>query len=334
MNPKLRVILIAAIAAIAITAGLWFAVKRNNSADDLLVASGTVEATEAQLGFQTPGRIEDIAVHEGDPVKAGAELAHLDRAETEARRQQAVAQVAAARAFLQELERGFRSEEVAQGRSALTAAKDRLNDAQRDLDRTKQLFEGGAVSQEAYDKARVAFDVAKSQYEQAQEQMRILETGPRRERIEAQRAQLAQAEAAVRTMDVTLANMTIRSSFDGIVTVRHREPGEIVQAGSPTLTVMNPNDRWVRIYIPETRIGAVRIGQSATITTDTYPNKTYHSQVIFIATEAEFTPKTVQTAEERVKLVYAVKVRITDDPKYDLKPGMPADVRLDLRTGP
>jgi HlyD family secretion protein len=211
----------------------------------------------------------------------------------------------------------------------LAAATERLNDARRDLERTKQLYGGGAVSEEAYDKARVAFDVAKSQYEQAQEQLKILETGPRKEKIEAQRAQLAQAEAAVRTIDAILANMVIRAPFDGLVTVRHREPGEIVQAGSPILTIMNPNDRWVRISIPENRIGAVQMGQSATITTDTDPAKVYRGKVIFIATQAEFTPKTVQTTEERVKLVYAVKVRVTEDPAYDLKPGMPADVRLE-----
>ncbi len=332
MSLTQRLILVVAMGAVILSVGLWFTINRHNRTDKAVLASGTVEATEAQLGFQSPGRIEEITVHEGESVKAGAELAHLDQAETEARREQAVAQVAAAHAFLEELERGFRTEEVAQGRAQLAAATERLNDARRDLDRTQQLYEGSAVSQEAYDKVLVAFDVAKSQYEQAQEQMKILSTGPRREKIAAQRAQLAQAEAAVRTMDAILSNMTIRPPFDGIVTVRHREPGEIVQAGSPIVTVRNPNDRWVRIYIPETRIGAVRIGQSAVITTDTDPNKTYRGEVIFIATEAEFTPKTVQTTEERVKLVYAVKVRITEDPTYDLKPGMPADVGLDLRT--
>jgi HlyD family secretion protein len=131
-------------------------------------------------------------------------------------------------------------------------------------------------------------------------------------------------------MDALLENMTVRSAFNGVVTVRHREPGEIVPAGSPVLTVMNRDDRWVRVYVPETRIGAAKLGLPATITTDTYRGKTYHGEVSYISSEAEFTPKTVQTTEERVKLTYAVKVRITDDRSYDLKPGMPADVRLAL----
>jgi HlyD family secretion protein len=330
MRSKPRLVLILALVILALGMGLWFGVDRQNQSRKALTASGTVEATEAQLGFPTSGRIENVIVHEGEEVKTGAELATMDRVETLARRQQALAQVVEARALLQELERGFRSEEVAQGRAALAAAEERFNDARRDLERTKQLFDGGAVSQEAYDKAQVAFDVAKSQYDQAQEQMRILETGPRKEKIEAQRAGLAQAEAAVHTIDATLSNMVIRAPFDGLITVRHREPGEIVQAGSPILTLMNRNDRWVRIYIPENRIGALHVDQSAAIMSDTYPAKTYPGKVIFIGTEAEFTPKTIQTTEERVKLVYAVKVRITEDPAYELKPGMPADVRLEL----
>lgn len=331
MKPAVRRVIAAAVVA-AVGAALWAAFGRDRGGDHALSASGTVEATEARIGFQASGRIETIGAREGDAVKAGAVLAELDRAETEARRQQASAQAAAARAFLRELERGSRPEEIAQGRSALAAAAERVRDAQRDLDRTKALFEGGAVSREALDKARLTLDLAQSQHDQAREQVTILETGPRREKIDAQRAQLAQAEAAVRVIEATLAAMTIRAPFDGVVTVRHREPGEIVAAGSPVLTIMNPDDRWVRIYVPETRIGAVRVGQAATITTDTFPEKTYRGEVSVIATEAEFTPKTVQTTEERVKLVYAVKVRVTGDPARDLKPGMPADVRLDPGT--
>lgn len=329
MKKRLR-FAIPALIAVAIALVLWLAVFRGDGDGGVIVASGTVEATEGQLGFQAGGRIESISVREGDRVKVGGELACLDREEMLARRDQAEAQVESARALLDELESGFRSEEIAQARAALNAARQRLADARRDLERTRNLFEGGAVSREAYDKAEVALEVAQSQYEQAEEQLGLMESGPRRERIAAQRAQLRQSEAAVRAIDAALANMKVVAPFDGIVTVRHREPGEIVPPGSAVLTVMNPDDRWVRIYVREDRIGAVKIGTPATITTDTYPEKSYDGVVTFIASEAEFTPKNVQTAEERVKLVYAVKVRIAGDPDLDLKPGMPADVRLDL----
>lgn len=332
MNLKKILIPIAVLALVGVV--LRLTVLKGDGADGVLDASGTVEATEAELGFQLPGRIEAILVREGDRVTAGQELARLERSELDARKQQAQAQLAAARALLSEMQTGARSEEVAQAREALRAANERYADARRDLERTQRLFDGGALSQEALDKARLALEVAQSQRDQAQQQVQLVETGPRRERIDAQRAAVAQAEAAVRQIDASLANAVIRAPFDGVVTVKDREPGETVAAGAPVLTVMNLDDRWVRIYIREDRIGAVRIGEVATITADTYPGKTYRGQVAFIASQAEFTPRNVQTTEERVKLVYAVKVRITQDSTYDLKPGIPADVRLGGRREP
>jgi len=331
MNPKKIVPPIAALVVLALV--LRFTVLRGGPDADTIVASGTVEATDAQLGFQVPGRIDTIAVEEGNAVRVGQMLARLDLTELEARRAQAQAQLAAARALLAEMESGARTEEVAQSRAAFAATDDRMNDARRDLDRTRTLFEGGAVSREALDKAQTAFEVARSQRDQASQGLQLVEAGPRRERIGAQRAVVAQAEAAVRQVDATLANAVVHAPFDGVVTVRDREPGEVVGAGTPVLTVTNLADRWVRIYVREDRIGAVRLGQPATITADTYPGRTYGGQVAYIASEAEFTPRTVQTTEERVKLVYAVKVRITGDAAVDLKPGVPADVRLEAQEG-
>lgn len=329
---KRLLVLLFVLAAAAAAAGYWFWYRPAPEAANVLVASGTVEATEAQLGFTAAGRIEAIHVHEGDRLQTGTELARLDRTELEAKRAQAVAQLAAVRAQLSELERGSRPEEVAQGQAAVNARRETLLDAERDLDRTRRLFEGGAVPRENLDKAAMSVEIARSQLKQAEEQLRLLEQGPRRERIDAQRAQVAQAQAAIQAIDATLANTVILGLFDATVTVRHREPGEIVAPGAAVLTLMNASDRWVRIYVPEDRIGAVRMGMPAAITSDTYPDKTYPGEVVFIASQAEFTPKSVQTTEERVRLVYAVKVRITTDPDLELKPGMPADVRLEFAT--
>jgi len=328
MTGKKRIIPIVAVLGIA-AAAIWLGSRSRAGDRQHAWLSGTVEATEAQLGFTVTGRLERSTTQEGDRVRAGDEIAFLDRSERLARRQQAAAQVDATRALLEELERGSRREEVEQARAARDAARDRETDARRDLERARELHEGGAVSQEALDKASMSADVARSQLRAAEEQLQLVESGPRRERIAAQRAQLALAEAALQEHDAALANMVIRAPFDGVVTVRHREPGEIVPAGSPVVTVMNRDDRWVRIYVREDRIGAVKYGQAATLACDTYPGKTYRGEVTFIASEAEFTPKNIQTPEERVKLVYAVKVRVADDTDFDLKPGMPADVQLE-----
>jgi len=327
MKKRMRVAVPIALVVVAVPT-LWLAVLRDGEAQGEIVASGTVEATEGRLGFQSPGRIAAIVVREGDRVRSGDELAVLDTTEARARRDQAEAQVEAARATLDELEGGFRPEEIAQARAARDATAEQREDARRALDRTKSLFDGGTVSREAYEKAQTAYDVASSRHEQAEEQLRLLESGPRPERIEAQRAQLRLAEAGLRASEAAMANMTLRAPFDGTVSVRHREPGEVVAAGSPVLTIMNPDDRWVRIYVREDRVGAVSVGMPARITADSHPGRTYEGEVAFVASEAEFTPKSVQTAEERVKLVYAVKVRVLGDADLDLKPGMPADVRL------
>jgi len=300
----------------------------------ILLASGTVEATEGRLGFEAPGRITAIEVDEGQRVATGDTLAVLDRREALARRAAAEAEIEATRARLDELESGSRPEEIGQARAALDAADERREDARRDLARTRTLFEGGAVSEEAHDKAVTAYEVSASRYAEAEERARLVERGPREETVRAQRARLQSARAALEEVDARLDQMVVTTPFAGIVTVRHREPGEIVIPGTAVVTVLDTNDRWIRIYVPEDRIGAVKLGQAAAITTDTYPDRTYGGAVRFIASEAEFTPKNVQTREERVKLVYRVKVQVIDDPDLDLKPGVPADVRIELDGSP
>jgi HlyD family secretion protein len=296
--------------------------------DGRLEASGTVEATEADLGFQMAGRVESITVREGDSVQAGAEVAFLDREELEARRRSAEAQRDAAQALLSEMLSGFRPEEIEEGRAALRQAEERRDDSLRDQERAQRLFDGGSISREMLDKSQTAFRVAEAAVDQARQRLMILEEGVRPERLVAQRAVVAQAEAAVAQVDAALRNSVVVAPFSGIITVRHREPGETVSPGLPVISLLDPEDRWVRIYVSEDRIGAVSLGQSAEISSDTYPDRRYDGEVVFISSEAEFTPRNVQTTEERVKLVYAVKVRITRDPSHDLKAGIPADVIL------
>lgn len=320
------------VAVVAITTVTWLTLG-GDGGTDRIDASGTVEATDADLGFSAPGRVEVVLVDEGDAVRQGAVLARLDASELEARKSAAEARLAAAGAALAEMEAGARSEEIAQAQAGLRAAEQQLEDARRDLSRAENLHEGGAISREALDKARTRFEVAQAQVDQTREVLQALEAGPRQERIQAQRAAVAAAEANVRQVNAMLDNAVIRAPFDGRITTRHRDPGETVQPGQPVITLLDPDDRWVRIYVAENRIGAVQISQSATITSDTYPDREYDGRVVFIAQEAEFTPRNVQTREDRVKLVYAVRVAITGDPEQVLKPGTPADVRLAADNG-
>lgn len=324
MKRRVIVALVLVIAA----AVVFVLLRRRAAADGEWVASGTVEATESDLGFPMPGQVVELRVREGDDVQAGDTIARLDDAEPRARVAAAEAQVDAARAQLAEAQRGPRLEEIAQARAGLAAAASRLDDAQREAERTRVLFEGGAVSREALDRATTVAQVAEAARTQASEQLAALERGTRPERIAAARAMLGQSEATLRQAQAVLANTRIEAPFAGVITVRHREVGETVGAGAPVVSLMNPDDRWVRIYVPEVRIGTVSIGQAASITSDSHGDRAFDGQVFYISDEAEFTPRNVQTPEERTKLVYAVKVRVTGDPDMLLKPGIPADVRL------
>lgn len=306
----------------------YFLLHRGETAGAGLTASGTVEATDAALGFQVPGRVESVRIREGETARRGETLATLDRADLNARLSEAQAQQAAAQALLEEMLHGPRPEELAQAHEADSVATARLLDAQQDYARMQSLLRGNVISQQTFDKSRTNLDVAQSQKHQAEQQLTLVRTGPRPERITAQRAVVAQAEGGVRQVLAGLTNAIVVAPFDGVVTVRNHEPGETVSAGAPVITMSNLADRWVRVYIPEDRIGLVHLGEPATIRTDTYRGKSYQGTVSFISPEAEFTPRNVQTPEERVKLVYAVKVRIVDDAANELKPGMPADVTL------
>ncbi|WP_158508930.1 HlyD family secretion protein [Gemmatirosa kalamazoonensis] len=296
--------------------------------DTSIVASGTVEATQADLGFQLAGRLAVVAPREGDHVAAGAELASLERDELLAQRDAARAQVAAAQAQLRELTAGARREELAHARAALAVATESRDAASRDVERLRPLAEQSLVSRQAFDHQRTALGIAEGEVDKAEEELRLLENGPRTERIEAQRAALAQATATTERADALLAQTTLRAPFAGTVTVRHREPGEVMSPGLPVLTLRDLGDRWVRIYVPGDEVGRLHVGQRAAITADGYADRRYDGVVSYVASVAEFTPRNVQTTKDRVQLVYEVRVRVTGDPRIDLKPGLPADVRF------
>ncbi|MDT8340589.1 MAG: efflux RND transporter periplasmic adaptor subunit [Longimicrobiales bacterium] len=297
-------------------------------ASGVVEASGTVEATESDLGFQLPGRLVELRVREGDPVHAGDTLALLDRTEMEAALGAVRAQEAAARARLREMVSGSRPQEVAGARAALAAAEEREAQARREAERARRLFQGGAVSRQALEQAETVLEGARATATQSRETLALVLEGPRVEAVAAQRALVEQASASVARTRATFDQTVLLAPGDGVVTVRHREPGEILSPGAPVVTVMDPGDRWVRIYVRADLLGRVSLGAGAEIHIDTFPGRVFRGEVVFVGSEAEFTPRNVQTQEERTQLVYPVKVRVLDDPELRVKPGLPADVVL------
>jgi HlyD family secretion protein len=270
----------------------------------------------------------------------------------------AQAGVSAAEARYRSLKTGSRKEEIAEAAAARDRAKTEWENRRRDFMRMKALFERQIISFSQYDAARTSEEAARAAYEAAEERYKLVKAGPRQEMVlegqanlagsdaalsaaeaarreidrlkldlKALQAQAEQARAALAIAQDDLANSRMHAPFDGFVTVKDVEEGEFVQAGSPVLTLAQLDRVWVKTYVPETQLGRVFYGQKADVISDTFPGKRYPGTVTYISAEAEFTPKNVQTKEERVKLVYRIKVSL-ENPDQELKAGMPVDVIL------
>ena len=326
MNRKIAIGVAAAVAIAA--AALWkFAPWAEPPDTGTVFASGTVDATEVAAAFRVPGILSKRPVDEGSRVKAGALLAALDDREAVARLHQAEAAYQAAEARLKDLQQGYRAPEIAEARAQVEQARANRANLDEEARRSDALFQGGAASQQRRDKDRTAAIVAAQQASAAQARLKLLQSGYRPETINAARAQSDEAQAAVAAARVALADLQVVSPVDGVVTRKHAEVGETLGAGRPVVTVTDISRPWLRVYIPENQIGKVRLGAAARIRVDTFPDHEFEGRVSYVSSQAEFTPKNVQTQEERVKLVFAVNVTV-DNRDGTLKPGMPGDVYI------
>lgn len=325
---KKRILVVAILIAGIGGAALWkfgpWARQDNTSG---VFASGTIDATEVAVSFRTPGILLSRPVKEGSQVKAGDLIAALDDREASARLRQAEAAEQAAQARLKDLEQGYRPQEIAEARAQAEQARANMANLEEEARRSEALFQGGAVSQQRRDKDRTAASVATEQQRAAQERLKLLQSGYRAESINAARAQLKEAQAVAEAARVSFEDLRARSTVEGMVTRTHAEAGETLGAGRPVATITDIAQPWVRVYIPESQIGKVRLGAAAKVRVDTFPDREFVGRVSYVSSQAEFTPKNVQTQEERVKLVFAVNVTM-DNREGILKPGMPADVTI------
>ncbi len=324
--------------AIPIIAGLVVAIVivvlvrhyRTAPDDGSLILSGNVEVTEANVGFKIPGRVMERPVDEGTKVKKGDVIARLDRVEAEAVVAQGRASLKQASTKLAELKAGSRSQEIEQARANVNVQEAELQKVRKDFDRAEVLYKNGAISASQYDIARSAYESRAALHRNALEGQSLTREGPRKEEIEIAAHQVEQARAALAASEERLRDTVIYAPMDGIVLRKNVEPGETVAQGTPIVTIGDLEKPWIKVYVKEDKLGLVKLGQKAKITVDSYRNKSYEGTVSYISSEAEFTPKTVQTPEERVKLVFGVKVLVKNE-KGELKPSMPADVKILVR---
>jgi HlyD family secretion protein len=224
---------------------------------------------------------------------------------------------------------GTREQEVKAAQQSMIDAQADLTQKNLDNDRAQRLFAKDEVTAQDRDLAATAVKRSEAVFKAAQQRYNEAVEGSRKEDIAIARANLNQASANLGLSQVNLDYTILRAPSTGVITVRQAELGEVVAPGSPVITLADLDHIWLRAYIAETDLGSIHWGQNATVTTDTYPGMQYHGRISFISSNAEFTPKSVQTNKERVTLVYRIKIDI-DNPNHELKPGMPADAHIVL----
>lgn len=334
---KILAVLIAFL--VVLGGALWW--WQNSESAASLVFSGTVEADQMGISAEISGKVLEVLVKEGDRVEAGQLVARLDREQSAYQLQQAEAAVKAAEAQWKEAVSGSRSEQIRQAEAILLRAQAAVKGAQEALAyrednyrRVEELYRAGTASQQQLNDAKALVDEARSRLEQAeaeeksaQANLELLQAGSREETIKALEASLEKAKAARDAARLAWERAEVRAVRGGIVDSVNFLPGEMVPAGAVLVTLLDLDKLWVTVYVPETQIGQVRLRQEALIAADSLPGRRFKGKVEYIAPEAEFTPRNIQSREERAKTVFAVKVGILEG-LGELKPGMPVDVEL------
>jgi HlyD family secretion protein len=305
----------------------YFLTRNNEGGDPFIRVSGNIETTEVDVGFKISGRISNLSIQEGDWVEKGKILAKLDDEDLKQRLALAQATLKSAQIRLEKLLAGSRPEEIKQAEASLRQAQFDFENKKIQYARMKALFEKGVIPKETLDNAETGFKMAEASVQRATENYQLVKKGPRKEDIEDARAQVEQAEASLRLNETQLSYAILESPISGIVLVKSGEVGEVVNPGTSILTLADIENVWLKAYIPEVDLSRVIWGQEVLVTTDIKPQKEYKGKISFISSEAEFTPKQIQTEKERVTLVYRVKIDIRN-PDRELKPGMPADGKI------
>ncbi|HEY5908194.1 MAG TPA: efflux RND transporter periplasmic adaptor subunit, partial [Vicinamibacteria bacterium] len=271
------------------------------------------------------GRLTSFTLQEGDVVKVGQEIARIETTDLTLALRQAQAERGQAAAGLRLQLAGARPEDIAEAEAQVASARADLSGAERDLQRMEDLLSRGSGTAKSRDDARTRREVAEARLKASEEGLRRQRAGSRDEEKEAARAQLATVEARIAQIEQQILDAVVLSPLEGVVTEKIAEPGELLQVGSGLCVVTDLSHAWLTVYLPESDLGRVRLGQEAEVVTDGGQQR--KGALTFVASKAEFTPRNVQTRDERVKLVYRAKVGI-DNADGLFKPGMPAEARF------
>jgi HlyD family secretion protein len=352
--------LIILVGVLVVSVGAFGAYAWLHGRNSAIAASGTLEARNISVGSKVGGRVTKVLVHEGDRVEANQLLLTFDDAELAAQVTQARGRLAQARAALKKLEHGSRPEEIAQARAAaatderapgyrtqeitqleadLARAKADATNAAQTFRRTASLAEQGILAPQARDDAQARLDAAQAQVRslessvnaaharlrEAQAQKDLVEKGPRKEDIAAARADVVRAEGELAQAEARWAEREVRSPAAAVVEVLDLRPGDLVPANAAVAKLLEANQLYAMVYVPQNDVGRIRVGQRAEIRVDAFRNRTFNATVEQIRQKAEFLPRNVQTEDERQHQVFGVKLRV-ENPGQELRAGVQADV--------
>jgi membrane fusion protein YbhG len=323
-----RVIIIAVVVIAAVAGGVFYWKSRaDHDPQAAFTMWGNVDVHQVELGFRVAGRVAKLNVDEGSQVEPGNVLAQLDPVPFQTEVAAATAQVAMAQAQFDKATRGYRSEEIAQAAAAVRQREADAANARVTDERLKGLYPQGAVTRQEMDDTEARLRESEAQLASAKEQLALVTRGSRQEDIQTQEANLANAKANLDKARTALEDATLTAPTRGIVSVRAREVGAIVQAGQTIYTVALNDPVWIRAYAPQPRLGRIKPGMQVKIEIDSMPGKQYTGTVGFVSPEAEFTPKSVQTEAVRDDLVYRLRI-VANDPDNVFRQGMPVTVRV------
>jgi HlyD family secretion protein len=298
--------------------------------EQVLRLPGVVEIQEVRLGSKIGGRVEKVLVAEGDTAKPGDVLVTFEAPELKAQLQQAQARLQQAEAQLAKLEAQPRPEEVPVSEAKVRAAEANAAMMEDQYKRSQKLYAREAVGEEEFRQRQLAYAAAQAQLAQAKADLALLKAGAWEPDKASARAIVAEARGKVAEIKANLQEAVVKAPERAIVEVLSVRRGDLITPNQPILRVLRADDLWVKVYVPETELGKLRLNEEVTVTIDAYPGRRFTGTIMKIASESEFTPRNVQSADERRHQVFAVKVHVPD-PQGIFKSGMAAEVTVPLQ---
>lgn len=289
-----------------------------------LQATGTIEATQVELRAKVAGTLQKLTIAAGDPVKKDQLVAEIIRNDLIAQKERDALAVIKAQAQLADLTSGAREQEIKDAEIAVSTAEINLDKASKDFERSSALFKANVIPNSEMERAETTLKQAQNQLDSAKNKLSLLLAGSRPDQIEAARVELERNNAVLKASEALLEDTKIICPIDGTVLTKNFENGEVIQASSSVATIANLNDMWIKVYIPTDDLPKIKLGQKVTFTVSG-SSEERHGFIEEIASKGEYTPKTIQTKKERTNIVYAVKIKVSNENNV-LKPGMPADV--------